>query len=223
MQGIFEIPPEFVVRQIDSVLSDIGADAVKTGMLYLSGDRLGRGRRVRRWRVERLVVDPVMVAKSGDALLRPEAISALVAGLLPLALVATPNAHEASILAGMDVRTPEDAHEAARRIAALGPRYVVVKGGHLAGAECVEFLRRAGVHGVSQPKAARAPHAWHGLRLRLGHRGGSGARSERGRGGWRGDGFLERALAEALEIGHGWGRPTILRGGDAICAEDLLR
>src|SRR5437660_11402904 len=80
---------------------------------------------------EKVVLDPVMIAKSGDALLQPEARAALIKELLPLALVVTPNLHEAEALAGMPVATESDMEEAARRILALGPRNVLVKGGHL--------------------------------------------------------------------------------------------
>src|SRR5207237_8865739 len=80
---------------------------------------------------EKIVLDPVMIAKSGDALLQPEARTALVKELLPLASVVTPNLHEAEALAGMPVATERDMEEAARRILALGPRTVLVKGGHL--------------------------------------------------------------------------------------------
>jgi len=84
-------------------------------------------------RIEKLVVDPVMVAKSGDQLLQPEARAALADRILPLALLVTPNLPEAEVLAGMRVAEPEDMEEAARRIHLMGPRYVLVKGGHLKG------------------------------------------------------------------------------------------
>jgi hydroxymethylpyrimidine/phosphomethylpyrimidine kinase len=87
-----------------------------------------------------VVVDPVMVATSGDRLLREDAVSALVARLLPLAEFVTPNLDEAAILAGREIRTEEDAWDAAERIARLGPRAVLVKGGHLDG-PARDFLR----------------------------------------------------------------------------------
>ncbi len=135
VQGVFELPADFVARQIDSVMEDIGADAWKTGMLS-NAEIIGVvAERARHYGVERLVVDPVMVAKSGDPLLRPEARDALIRELVPLAYVITPNHHEAQMLADMEIRTVADAREAARRIHGMGARHVVVKGGHLPEAE----------------------------------------------------------------------------------------
>jgi hydroxymethylpyrimidine/phosphomethylpyrimidine kinase len=131
VQGVFDLPPEFVGRQIDSVLADFGADAVKIGMLSTSPIIGAVADRLRAHRPERIVLDPVMIAKSGNPLLQPDARTALIKELLPLALVVTPNLHEAAALAGMPVTTERDMEEAARRILALGPRNVLVKGGHL--------------------------------------------------------------------------------------------
>lgn len=131
--AIHEVPAEVVAAQIDAVLSDIGADAVKTGMLSGVAIVEAVADRLRAHGVTRLVVDPVMVAKSGDRLLRDDAVAALRELLLPLAEIVTPNAGEAGVLAGIEVRDDTAAREAARRIHALGPRCVIVKGGHLGG------------------------------------------------------------------------------------------
>src|SRR2546427_5735237 len=131
VQGVFNLPPEFVSRQIDSVLSDFGADAIKIGMLSTAPIIAAVAARLRSDAREKIVLDPVMIAKSGDALLQPEARAALMKELLPLALVVTPNLHEAEALAGIPVATESDMEEAARRILALGPKNVLVKGGHL--------------------------------------------------------------------------------------------
>jgi hydroxymethylpyrimidine/phosphomethylpyrimidine kinase len=131
VQGVFNLPPEFVTRQLDSVLSDFGADAVKIGMLSTAAIAEAVGERLRAHRQGRIVVDPVMIAKSGDPLLRPDARAALIRAVLPQADVVTPNLHEASALAGIPVGTEAEMEEAARRILALGPRAVLVKGGHL--------------------------------------------------------------------------------------------
>ena len=131
VHGVHELPPAFVARQIDAVLGDFRADAVKLGMLASAPIVAAVAGRLRHHRVEGLVVDPVMVAKSGDPLLTADAREALIGEILPLALVVTPNLHEASVLAGIPVETLPEMQEAARRIHALGPRYVLVKGGHL--------------------------------------------------------------------------------------------
>jgi hydroxymethylpyrimidine/phosphomethylpyrimidine kinase len=131
VQGVFNLPPEFVGRQLDSVLSDFGADAVKIGMLSTAPIIAEVAGRLRALAQGHVVLDPVMIAKSGDSLLEPDARAALVKEMLPLATVVTPNLHEAGALAGMAVATEADMEEAARRILALGPRYVLVKGGHL--------------------------------------------------------------------------------------------
>jgi hydroxymethylpyrimidine/phosphomethylpyrimidine kinase len=139
VQGVENLSPGFVARQLESVLSDFGTDAAKCGMLSTAGIIGAVATGLREHHVERLVVDPVMIAKSGDPLLQPDAREALIALILPLALVVTPNLHEAGALAEMAVATREDMEEAARRVAKLGPRHVLVKGGHLKG-EAVDLL-----------------------------------------------------------------------------------
>jgi len=133
VQGVENLPPAFVAQQLRSVLEDFGADAAKCGMLSTAPiiEAVAAGLTERR--IEKLVVDPVMVAKSGDRLLEPDARAALADRILPLALLVTPNLPEAEVLAGMRVAEPEDMEEAARRIHTMGPRYVLVKGGHLKG------------------------------------------------------------------------------------------
>ena len=128
--AIAEVPEEVVAAQIDAVLEDIGADAAKTGMLSSASIIDTVADRLEAWGVDKLVVDPVMVAKSGAHLLQPTAVRALKTKLLPLALVATPNIPEAEVLFGRDIASLADARDAAAAIAALGPRTVVVKGGH---------------------------------------------------------------------------------------------
>jgi hydroxymethylpyrimidine/phosphomethylpyrimidine kinase len=132
--GIVELAPEMVALQIDAVVTDIGVDAAKTGMLSSAPIIETVAGRIRHHRLERLVVDPVMIAKSGAALLRPDAVEALRRLMLPLALVVTPNLPEAEALCGRSITTTAEMDDAARRIADFGPRCVVVKGGHLEGA-----------------------------------------------------------------------------------------
>jgi hydroxymethylpyrimidine/phosphomethylpyrimidine kinase len=139
VQGVENLPPAFVARQMRSVLSDFGADAAKCGMLSTAPIIEAVAATFAEHPVEKLVVDPVMIAKSGDPLLEPGARRALVERILPLALVVTPNLPEAEALAGIPVASRADMEEAARRIHRLGPRHVLVKGGHLKGEAAVDL------------------------------------------------------------------------------------
>lgn len=131
--GVLELPEEIIASQLDAVLSDIGADAVKTGMLSSAAIIELVVEKLQQWGVDLLVVDPVMVAKGGDRLLREDAVSALREKLLPRALVLTPNLPEAEVLTGHPVRTRREMETAAREIADLGARNVIIKGGHSEG------------------------------------------------------------------------------------------
>ncbi len=133
-------PPEMVVAQIDAVVSDIGCHAVKTGMLASAGIVEAVAAAIRRLHLPHVVVDPVMVSKSGDHLLAEEAVAALRAQLLPLAQVVTPNIPEAEVLTGMTIATLDDVIRAARAIRALGAGAVIVKGGHLDRPDIVDVL-----------------------------------------------------------------------------------
>ncbi len=139
VQAVFELPLEFIEKQIDSVIEDIGVDAVKTGMLSSSAIVSLVASKIKQYRLKRVIVDPVMVAKSGDRLLKEEARKALREELIPLAFVVTPNLPEASALSGFTVKDLETMKEAARSIYDLGARNVLVKGGHLKG-EIVDLL-----------------------------------------------------------------------------------
>ncbi len=131
--AVHEIPNGIVAAQIDAVVGDIGVDAVKTGMLS-NAEIIGTvAERIRAWHLDRLVVDPVMVAKSGDRLLREDAVQALIRELLPLALVLTPNLPEAEVLVGRPLNTEDEIRQAANEIVALGARAVLMKGGHRPG------------------------------------------------------------------------------------------
>jgi hydroxymethylpyrimidine/phosphomethylpyrimidine kinase len=130
--GVHPVEPRFVAAQLDAVCSDIGIDAAKTGMLFSAGVIRVVAAGVRRWRVRPLVVDPVMVATSGDRLLEEDAVAALIQDLLPLATVVTPNLPEAEVLARRAIADRDDLERAARAIAAHGAATVLIKGGHRA-------------------------------------------------------------------------------------------
>ena len=131
--AVHEIPPADITAQIDAVITDIGADAVKTGMLSSSAIVGVVADALRRHGVQKVVMDPVMVAKSGDILLRNDAVRTLREQLLPLATVVTPNIPEAETLVGFEIASLDDMRRAAEQIVGMGAGSVVVKGGHLDG------------------------------------------------------------------------------------------
>jgi hydroxymethylpyrimidine/phosphomethylpyrimidine kinase len=139
VQGVFEVPVEFIERQFDSVATDIGVDAAKTGMLCSAEIIRCVAKRIRRYRIRKLVVDPVMVAKGGRLLLREEARETLIRELIPLAMVFTPNVPEAEALTGMRIKSMASMKKAAGAIHQLGARNVIIKGGHLEG-DAVDLL-----------------------------------------------------------------------------------
>ncbi|MFZ5483680.1 MAG: bifunctional hydroxymethylpyrimidine kinase/phosphomethylpyrimidine kinase [Pseudomonadota bacterium] len=138
--GILPVPPEFIGLQMDAVLSDIGADAIKIGMLHAPDVIETVSQKLAQWGCSRIVLDPVMVSKSGDKLLRDDAVAALKAHLIPQALIITPNLPEASVLLGRPVDTPEAMARAARDLTEFGCANVLLKGGHLSGQESTDLL-----------------------------------------------------------------------------------
>lgn len=138
--GVHVVPAAFVVAQIDAVVGDLGCDAVKTGMLATAEIVEAVAAAVARHGLPNVVVDPVMVAKSGDHLLAREAVDAVRRVLVPLATVVTPNVPEAEVLTGTPIRTLAEAVDAGRALVAAGARAVVVKGGHLDRDDIVDVL-----------------------------------------------------------------------------------
>jgi hydroxymethylpyrimidine/phosphomethylpyrimidine kinase len=143
VRGWEAVSESLVVAQIEAVIEDIGADAVKIGMLATAGIVRVVEAAIVRLGLRRVVIDPVMIAKGGDRLLREDAIAALRA-LLPHAHVVTPNIPEAEVLTGLQIRTLDDMRAAGRRILAAGPRVVLVKGGHAEGPESIDIACMAG-------------------------------------------------------------------------------
>jgi phosphomethylpyrimidine kinase len=213
VQAVWPLPPDVVAAQIDSVLGDIGADAVKTGMLHDAAVIEAAADALERRPVPSLIVDPVMIAKSGDRLLRADAMIALKRRLLPLAELITPNIPEACALLGVaegEIRTEADMIEAARKLLALGIRNALVKGGHLpaAGGECVDVLCGAD---AAEPVVIRAP------RVETRHTHGTGCTLSAAIAAFRARGlplaeavraarrFLGEAIAHAVPTGAGIG------------------
>jgi hydroxymethylpyrimidine/phosphomethylpyrimidine kinase len=162
-RGVYgvQLPPiEFITAQLTAVAQDIRVDAVKTGMLATGEIIRAVAAGVREFGLRNLVVDPVMIAASGDALMQHEAAPVMREVLFPLATVVTPNLDEAGFLVGRKIATEEEMRDAATRIRAMGPAFVLLKGGHLPGDRVVdllydgqEFIRR---------ESARLPGEFHG-------------------------------------------------------------
>jgi hydroxymethylpyrimidine/phosphomethylpyrimidine kinase len=156
VQGIFGVDPAFVRQQIDSVMGDLAVGAVKIGMLGTPEIIAAVADGLAAWRPRWIVLDPVMVAKGGDKLLQDEAVAALRERLLPLASLITPNLPEAGVLLGED---PPDSRRqmppAAARLQGLGPVNVLLKGGHLGGADSPDLLLHGGeLHWLEAPRVA---------------------------------------------------------------------
>jgi hydroxymethylpyrimidine/phosphomethylpyrimidine kinase len=138
--GVHLVPASFVAAQIDAVASDFPIHAVKTGMLGTAGIAEAVAEALVRWALPQIVVDPVMVAKSGDRLIDEDAIAVVRGRLLPLAAVVTPNRLEAEVLLGAAVRTREDAAVAARALVTRGAGATVIKGGHFDEPDMIDLL-----------------------------------------------------------------------------------
>jgi hydroxymethylpyrimidine/phosphomethylpyrimidine kinase len=212
VRAVLEVPPEMVAHQIDAVLEDIGADAVKIGMLASAeviravADRLGvhlggTGTPI--------VLDPVMVAKSGARLLREDAVEALIADLLPLATMVTPNVPELEALTGLPAASEPERLRAAEALAAKGPA-VLAKGGHAAGEEVVDLLLAGGrVYRFTHPRLEST--ATHGtgctLSSAIAARLGAGEDLPQAvEGAVR---YLQGAMAAAYPLGRGNGHGPV--------------
>src|SRR5690606_21590037 len=132
--------PELITRQIDAVVEDIGVDAVKIGMLHAPEVVLAVAAALDRHRLDRVVLDPVMVATSGDRLIAQETLSVLVSELLPRATLITPNLDEAGWFLERPLSERSELEAAARDLQALGARAVLMKGGHLSGPVLTDLL-----------------------------------------------------------------------------------
>lgn len=147
VRAIHPVPPDFIEQQLEAVLEDIGVDAVKIGMLHSAEVIRSVSGKLRQYGIDKVVLDPVMIAKSGDRLLQDDAIDELRKSLLPLTLIITPNLPEAGTLLDREVGTRGQMEEAARALLDLGPKAVIVKGGHLRddeSADCLAVRGRGG-------------------------------------------------------------------------------
>ncbi|HEX5132550.1 MAG TPA: bifunctional hydroxymethylpyrimidine kinase/phosphomethylpyrimidine kinase [Candidatus Krumholzibacteria bacterium] len=202
---VLTLPPALIVAQLDAVLDDLDIAAAKTGMLSSADviDAVAGALSARRFST--LVVDPVMISKSGYRLLQDDAVGALRNRLLPLALVATPNLHEAGLLAGMQIASLVDMRRAAEHIAGLGPRAVVVKGGHASFALATDVLFMDGTVEELRPDSVVEERSIHGTgcafsaaiaaELALGESVPSAVR--------RAKRYITRAIRQAPAVGSG--------------------
>ena len=141
VSAIHDVPAQFVVAQMDAVFSDLDVGAVKIGMVSQRGVIEAIAAGLERWRQDKIVLDPVMIAASGDKLLAADAIETLKRALIPRALVVTPNLPEAAALLDAPIaRNESEMRAQGERLLALGPRAVLLKGGHGSGAESVDLL-----------------------------------------------------------------------------------
>ncbi len=140
VHGVEAVSPELITQQLDAIGSDFSIAACKTGMLFDAARIEAVATGVKRHVFNRLVVDPVMIAKGGAPLLQNTAVDALKTSLLPLATVVTPNVPEAEVLTGLTIRSFNDRLEAARRMLAYGVRAVILKGGHLEGETAEDLI-----------------------------------------------------------------------------------
>ena len=202
---VLALPPDLVAAQIDAIVSDIGADAVKTGMLANAAIIEVVAAKVRQYGLTKLVVDPVMVAKSGDSLLQPAAVAALRELLMPLALVVTPNIPEAEVLVGRKLESPDDMRRAAEEIVAMGAGNVVVKGGHRDGPAVDLFYDGRSIHEFAAPRVDTT--STHGTgctfasAIAAGLAKGSGVRDAVAMA----KAYVTKAIQSAYPVGHGHG------------------
>jgi hydroxymethylpyrimidine/phosphomethylpyrimidine kinase len=209
VQGVYPLSVEAVLEQIDSIGTDLGTDAVKTGMLFSSEIIEAVAGKIRYYGWEQVVIDPVMVAKGGAPLLQQEAVEAMRKHLIPLSKVITPNLPEAEVITGMKIGSKSQMMEAAKVICGLGAQNVVIKGGHRAdidlatdllydGKEFSEFAGRRietkNTHGTGCTFAAAVA-----AELAKGHAVRDAVRVAKH--------FIQAAIEDQLEIGQGHG-PT---------------
>jgi hydroxymethylpyrimidine/phosphomethylpyrimidine kinase len=208
--GIHAVPPDFAVQQIEAVFTDIGADAVKIGMLYSAELIAAVAEALKKHGARKIVLDPVMVAQSGDKLLQGDAVDAIKAHLMPLADVVTPNLPEASVLTGHPLQNWKDTERAAEILAKHGSRSILIKGGHGAENKSSDLLFLAGENRFIRLEAER-------IATRNNH--GTGCTLSSAIAGYLAKGndievavqkakaFISRAIAAGAQyqIGHGHG------------------
>jgi hydroxymethylpyrimidine/phosphomethylpyrimidine kinase len=204
--GMEEISPSLVGLQIDAVVSDIGIDAAKTGMLSSRPIIEVVAEKLEEHAIERVVVDPVMVAKSGARLLLPEAAEVLIERLLPLAYLVTPNLPEAETLVGFALDDTEAIERAGKRLVEMGARAALIKGGHGGGDESVDVLFSAGrIRRYRAPRIATTSTHGTGCTFSAAIAAGLARGADLERAVEDAKLYLTAALARGIPIGRGHG------------------
>lgn len=205
---VFTLPTAIVAAQMDAVFDDFDVSAVKTGMLSSREIVTTVATRLKAQRVTNLVVDPVMISKSGHRLLAPDAKEALIRELIPLADVITPNTNEAQELSGIEIATLADARQAAKILAKLGCRHVLIKGGHLLAERGTDLLYDGRFFSIYKSEFIETRHT-HGTGCTY----ASAIAAQLARGKSMPDAvqaaktYVTEAIRHSLAIGHGQG-PT---------------
>ena len=205
---VFELPASIIAAQIDAVFDDFDVAAVKTGMLSSAAIVETVAKMLKPQNVTNLVVDPVMISKTGHVLLKPEAIDAVKTRLFPLALLVTPNIHEAQQLSGIEIKTLADARRAAKIIHGFGCKHVLIKGGHLPSERATDLLYDGRFFNVFKGEFIDTPHT-HGTGCTF----ASAIAAHLARGKSMNDAAqiaktdTTEAIRHSLAIGHGTG-PT---------------
>jgi hydroxymethylpyrimidine/phosphomethylpyrimidine kinase len=206
VSAVFALSADLVTEQIEAIAGDIELHATKTGMLGTSAIVEAVAAAIEELELPNVVVDPVMVAKSGDRLVDDDGIDAMRIELLPRARVVTPNIPEAEVLAGMRIDSQEAAREAARRIKELGPAAVVVKGGHGQGDEIVDILLEgATFHEYRTPRVQTRNTHGTGCTFASAVAAGLALGFELPDAVARAQAYVAGALRAGLSIGHGHG------------------
>ncbi|TKS58748.1 MAG: bifunctional hydroxymethylpyrimidine kinase/phosphomethylpyrimidine kinase [Nitrospira sp.] len=205
---VFELPPTIIAAQIDAVFDDFDVAAVKTGMLSSAAIVEVVAKMLKPQNVASLVVDPVMISKSGHPLLKPDAIDAVKTQLFPLALLVTPNVHEAQQLSGIAITSLADARRAAKVIHGFGCKHVLIKGGHLLTERATDLLYDGRFFNVFKGEFIDTPHT-HGTGCTFAS--ALAAHLARGRSVLdavqAAKSYVTEAIRHSLAIGHGQG-PT---------------
>jgi hydroxymethylpyrimidine/phosphomethylpyrimidine kinase len=209
VDAIHAVPAEMLAKQIDAVVTDIGVDAVKIGMLHDPDVVNVVAQAIRRYQWRRVVLDPVMVAAGGDRLIAEETIAVLVRELFPLATVITPNLHEAALLLGRSVQNESELAAAAEDLMKSGAQAVLLKGGHLRGKEVVDLLLQRDSQVIRMSSLRIESRNTHGTgctlssavacHLAVGHELAEAVRLARS--------YVYQAIAQGVDVktGHGYG------------------